>query len=198
LRRSPGAGDCPSPPRELSPAPFRALRCARMAQDGRTAPVLLFTASPIGVGRKRRGRCPAVGGSSLVIEALRELSKPPGGPVSCPLPRSYCPRRPPSLPAANCHIIHGDALPRSGTPTPVGPGRSGSSLRRVGVMAMLRGCGAGTLLHGVCSSFPIWSRFLRPEKSDTLSGLFSCPQRREDTPGRARAPVLVLERRRRD
>jgi hypothetical protein len=37
-----------------SPAPvfFRALRSARMAHDGREAPVPLFAASPIGVGRK--------------------------------------------------------------------------------------------------------------------------------------------------
>ena len=54
-----------------SPVFFRALGHVRMAQDGRGAPVLLFTARPIGVGRKRRGRGPTVGGFSLVIEALR-------------------------------------------------------------------------------------------------------------------------------
>jgi hypothetical protein len=56
---------------QTSPVFFRALGHARMAQDGRGAPVLLFTARPIGVGRKRRGRGPTVGGFSLVIEALR-------------------------------------------------------------------------------------------------------------------------------
>jgi hypothetical protein len=85
-----------------------------------------------------------VEGSSLVIEALRGLHyseglslahRPgPNAPAKLGL-RAYPPR--------TFHIILGDALPRSGTPTPVGPGRSGFSLRRAGGMAMLRGCEAG-------------------------------------------------------
>jgi hypothetical protein len=74
-----------------------------------------------------------LGGSRLVIEALRLVSPLTffGGPVSCPMPRSYRPRR---------------------IPRPVGPGRSGFSLRLTGVIGMLHTRGAGS--SRVSCSYP--------------------------------------------
>jgi hypothetical protein len=69
--------------------------------------IVLFTTRPIREGR-RAGTVAGVhplADSGLVIEALRAGTLL-GGPVSCPLPRSYCPSEasPPSLTAANFHL----------------------------------------------------------------------------------------------
>jgi hypothetical protein len=67
-------------------------------------------------------------------------------------------------------------------------GRSGFSLHRTGMMAMLHGLRGRTPPAMVSlTSFSFRPR-CRPENA-LLSGLFSCTQRCEDDPGRAHGPV---------
>jgi|SRR5215217_3376778 len=97
---------------------------------------LLFMARPVRVGRKYS--CGTEAGV-LAHGAPASLLRPSERPTrrafvlpDSPGPMGYAP---PGLPAANFHIIIRDALPQYGTPTPVGPGRSGFSLRRTGMCA---------------------------------------------------------------
>jgi hypothetical protein len=73
---------------------------------------------PVVVVDASLGRLYTMGSESCPLAGLRPFLCSP--PVLTPQDR-------PSLPAANFHIILGDALPRSGGPYPLGPGLSGVS-----------------------------------------------------------------------